>query len=169
MLAALCPWFRCQPCSPCTLLIQYRRIRLSSISPISPWRYCLWGEREEDFRSSHVDMSGNISGAMPRVLSRTRSRKAQLHYLDWGGEAAGGGGSGRGGGGGKGAASTCDAFYVYFRPGEKRGGRGAGNQTHIRDIKFHLRPLITWSRIVPPTFKKWGNNSLFKCWHYQLG
>lgn len=55
----------------------------------------------------------------PRVLSRTWSWKARLLYLDRGGEAAGGEG-----GGGKGAAFTCDAFYVYFRPGEKRGGRG---------------------------------------------
>lgn len=89
----------------------------------------------------------------PRVLSRTWSWKARLHYLDRGGEAAGGGVEGGGGGGGKGAAFTCDAFYVYFRPGEKRGGRGERDQTHVRDMRFHLRPLIARLGVVPTTFK----------------
>lgn len=75
----------------------------------------------------------------------------KLHYLDRGGEAAGGGGEG---GGGKGAAFTCDAFCVYFRPGEKRGGRGERDQTHVRDMRFHLRPLIARLGVVPTNFKE---------------
>lgn len=47
-----------QSCLPSTPLIQYRRIRLSRRSPISPWRYWIFGDRRKTLSKSCLVFTG---------------------------------------------------------------------------------------------------------------
>lgn len=71
-----------QSCLPSTLLIQYRRIRLSSISPISPWGYWLWGNRRRTFQVVSCLQEWNISCAMPPVHSRKTREESRTTWIE---------------------------------------------------------------------------------------
>lgn len=71
----VCSWFL-KSCSPSTLLIQYRRIRLSSISPISPWRYSLSRERRRKNQVVSCLQEWNITRAVPPVPEPNVNQRA---------------------------------------------------------------------------------------------